>query len=60
MATKIYTESGVFDVNDLYENVLKKMDEIKEPPFVFQAMLEEGDRRVTIVAQYIVAVEEGY
>jgi hypothetical protein len=58
MATKIYTESGVFEVNASYEDVLHGINEVKKPPFVFEATMVEGDRRVTVVTQYVVAVED--
>jgi hypothetical protein len=58
VATKIYTESGVFEVNASYEDVLKGINEVKIPPFVFEALMVDGERRVTVVTQYVIAVED--
>jgi hypothetical protein len=59
MAVKIYTESGhVFEINLDFDEVVERMDSIKKEPFIFDGTVSEGDRRVKIVMQYIVAVED--
>jgi hypothetical protein len=59
MPCKVYTSGGaVFDVVEGYEQILTKLQQAGASPYVFESMLNDEDRRVVVVNQYVVAVEE--
>lgn len=60
MPTKIYTTNGIFEVSDSIEQIVHQINNQKNPPFIFQSKIVDEDRKVLIMAQEIVALEESY